>query len=102
MIEVTIDEARALKRCTGLAQRVYVSGLLRLVDLHDARVAGPRRLMLTQIVAQVGPVPVLNRPLQHEELRAVLAELLTAGVIESRGDAEVLDVVLVPRRRSVA
>ncbi|GHD60322.1 hypothetical protein [Jeongeupia chitinilytica] len=102
MIAVTHVEARALKRCSDLAKRVYVSGLLRLVDLRDAHVTGPRQSMLNQLASLVGPVPALGRPLVYEELRAVLAELLNAGVIESRGDLRVFDVVLLPRTRWAA
>ncbi|WP_375592199.1 hypothetical protein [Chitiniphilus eburneus] len=97
MIRVSYVEAQALKRCCDLAKRLYVSALLQLVDLRDARVSGPRRLMFKQFAAMVGPVAALGRPMQHEEIREVLRDLLLGGLIESRGTADAFDVVLTLR-----
>ncbi|GAB7128758.1 hypothetical protein JCM19000A_32660 [Silvimonas sp. JCM 19000] len=98
-------ETQALEQCGPLPTRLYRNGLLKLLDASDGHVRGPRRLVLTMLVSEVGPVARrghLQRPLQHGELVRLLDQLALAGLLESHGDEEELDLLLVHRAPLVA
>jgi hypothetical protein len=92
------SELAVLRRCTPNAVRLYLNGLLRIVDHADARVAGQRHLTLTHLVSEVGPVAMpdhVHRKLQFAELIRLLDELTEVGAVTYTLDDHWLDVQLV-------
>ncbi|MDR3427959.1 hypothetical protein [Silvimonas sp.] len=104
MIGPSHSEALSLKHCHPVAMRLYLNGLLKIMDTADGRVRGPRRLLASQLVTEVGPVAFagrLQRPLQFGELGAMLDQLADRGLIESHGDAAEMNLLMVHRAPKV-
>lgn len=99
LIMLAVDPAPpAMADCSAIAQSVYRSGLIPLVDPADGRVVGLRRELYRQMVPSVGPVKIGSRvrALQFGELDAAIGELVFCGLVEDASEAGLLDVRVVP------